>query len=85
MEKYNALHKKMTEAPKDKPINIGEVENVDHDKLDLIAYQLCNVDFIHRAKLIRDLQNFDKFGEKLNNRSEAEAQKMELLSDEEMR
>ena len=81
--KLNALRKKMEDAPKEKPIQIQEVDNVDTDKLDLIAYQLCNVDFIHRAKLVRDLQNFDQFGDRLN--SQAEAKKGALLSDDEIR
>lgn len=61
------MKEEMNQKPEKKNniIQIGNGGGGDLDKLNMMAYESLNTDFISRAQFLKDMQNFDTFGARM--------------------
>lgn len=66
-------------------IQIGNGGGGDLDKLNMMAYESLNTDFISRAQFLKDMQNFDTFGARMQKEAQGDKEEQKFLTDNSIR
>ena len=85
--KISVLEEKLAKFANVPQLQPGQFGGETHNQLNNMAYEVCNVDFIQRANLLKNMHNFDQFGamiDKLKNQGADQNNRLEQMKQSEL-